>query len=159
MLFFDSSIQSDFFWFFIVFGGHVDPLNRVKMSSRCIPRWLRLNSWKCTKTLIRITLLALSLLQHKLQNRWKSRSNLNQKPIKNRTKNGTEFKVGLGTCTYSILDRSWTNFGPLLAPKWARSCCRKCSRWFPTPKWTPKAVLTSLGNVQGAFWVHFKSNF
>ena len=89
MLIFDLSFQSDLSRFFVVFGGQVDLQNRVKMNSRCIPRWLRLNSWKCTKTIVKPILLALSLLQHKLKNRWKSSPNPIPKPFKNRIKNQT----------------------------------------------------------------------
>ena len=101
------------------------------MSSRCIPRWLQLNSWKCTKTLIRITLLALSLLQHKLQNRWKTSPNPIPKPFKNRTKNQT-----LPT---SIFHRFWLHLGAQDDSKIDEKSIPKVSRkingcW--SPSWT-----------------------
>ena len=141
MLIFKSSFRSDFSRFFVVFGGQVDPQNRVKMSSRCIPRWLQLNSWKCTKTIIKTILLALSLLQHKLKNRWKTSPNPIPKPFKNRIKNQTlptsifrRFGLHLGAQDDSKIDEksipkvrrkingcwnpSWTDFYRFYPPTW-----------------------------------------
>ena len=165
MLFFDSSIQSDFSWFFVVFGGQVDPQNRVKMSSKGILRWLQLNSWKCTKTIVKTILLALSLLQHKLKNRWKTNPNPTQKPFKNRMKNQTlptsifhRFGLHLGAQDDSKIDEksipkvsrkingcwtpSWTDFYRFYPPTEGQEAVREprfselC--WLLEPRW-PKS--------------------
>ena len=49
---------------------------------------------------------------------------MDQNLIKNRSKNGIEFKAGFGIDIFSIFDRFLTNFGPILAPKWPAICCR-----------------------------------
>ena len=135
------------------------------MSSRCILRWPRLNSWKCTKTLISITLLTLSLLQRKLKNRWKTSPNPIPKPFKNRIKNQTlptsifrRFGLHLGAQDDSKIDEksipkvsrkingcwspSWTDFNDFTFQLEAQEAVREpgfselC--WLLGPRW-PKS--------------------
>ena len=52
--------------------------------------------------------------------------------------------------------RFWTNFGSKMVEVLLLKLCPVA---FPTPEWTPKAVWTPLGSVQGPFWEHIKSTF
>ena len=80
----------------------------------------------------------------------------NQNLIKNLSKNGIEFKVGLVIDIFSILDWFLTNFAPILSPNWAKF-------WRLTPSWERYRAQTGLqrpsGPHLGPFWKHFGNIF
>ena len=81
---------------------------------------------------------------------------IDQNLIKNRSKNGIEFKVGFGIGIFLIFDRFLTNFEPILARFWSMF-----SRgiWVWKRSRPPSGLQRLSGHHLGAFSDHFGSIF